>query len=80
MGPHQVLPLVVRVELGVMAMKYSTFPKSFRTGASSSNDFVSYPEHLLEERSYPSTEMQLVYSMVLADWAYEKLRNLYIIA
>ena len=38
------------------------------TGASPSDCFVSYPEHLLRE-SYPSAELQLVYSIAPADWA-----------
>ena len=38
------------------------------TGASSSDCLVSYPGHLLGE-SYPSAEMQLVYSATPADWA-----------
>ena len=80
MGPHQVLPLEVQVTGSNGNEEVLHIPQSFRTGASPSNDFVSYPEHLLEERSYPSAEMQLVYSMVPADWAYEKLRKLYIIA
>ena len=38
------------------------------TGASPSDCLVSYPEHSLKE-SYPSAEMQLVYSAAQADWA-----------
>ena len=38
------------------------------TGASPSDCLVSYPERSLGE-SYPSTEMQLVYSTTLGDWA-----------
>ena len=42
------------------------FPQSSKTGASPSDCLVSYPGHSLEE-SYPSTEMQLVYSTAQAD-------------
>ena len=42
-------------------------PQSFRTGASPSDGLVSYPGHSLGE-SYPSTEMQLVYSAAPANW------------
>ena len=38
------------------------------TGAPLSDCLVSYPGHLLGE-SYPSAEMQLVYSIVPVDWA-----------
>ena len=43
------------------------------TGASPSDCLVSYPRHLLKE-SYSSTEMQSVYSAVLADWASSESR------
>ena len=44
-------------------------PQSFSiTGASRSDCLMSYPEHSLGE-SYPSTEMQSVYSTATADWA-----------
>ena len=38
------------------------------TEASPSNSLMSHPGHTLEE-SYPSAEMQSVYSIVPADWA-----------
>ena len=38
------------------------------TGTSPSDCLVSYPGHSLWE-SYPSAEMQSVYSVALADWA-----------
>ena len=38
------------------------------TGASLSDCFVSYLRHALEE-SYPSVEMQSVYSTASTDWA-----------
>ena len=48
MGPKQALPLQVRVDLGVMAIKeYSTFSQSSRPRASLSDGLVSYPEHSL---------------------------------
>ena len=45
--------------------------QSFNTGASPSDCFVSYPGHLLQGvgGSYPSAEMQLVYSTALTNWA-----------
>ena len=42
--------------------------RSSITGASSSDCLVSYPGQTLEE-SYPSEEMQSVYSTAPADWA-----------
>ena len=46
-------------------------PQSFRiTGVSPSDCLVSYPGHSLGE-SYPSAEMQLVYSTATADWGIE---------
>ena len=55
----------IRVDLEAMAMEgYSAFPQSSSiTGASPSDCLVSYPGHLLGE-SYPSVDMQSVYSMV----------------
>ena len=50
MEPYEVLPLQVRVELGVMAMKvYSTFPQSSMTGASPFDSLLSYPGCVSEE-------------------------------
>ena len=43
------------------------------TEASPSDCLVSYPGHL--EESYTSTEMQLVYSAALVDWAIYKIRK-----
>ena len=42
-------------------------PPNSKTGALSSNGLKSYPGHLLGG-SYPSAEMQLVYSIAPADW------------
>ena len=57
-----------------MAMKrYSTFLQSSRTGASSSDSLISYPEHLLGEY-YPSAEMQSVQSAAPVNWAVHILR------
>ena len=67
--PYQMLPLQVRIDLGAMVMK-GYFPQSFSiTGASPSDCLVSYPGHSLRE-SYPSAEMQSVYSTAQANWAY----------
>ena len=59
-----------------MAIKvYSTFPQSSSiTGALPSNCLVPYPGHSLGE-SYPSTEMQWMYSTALADCAVYKSRS-----
>ena len=43
-------------------------PSGSRTEALPSNGLVSYPTHLLVVGSYPSTEMQLMYSMAPTDW------------
>ena len=43
-------------------------PQNSKTGASPSNDFASYPGHWLGV-SYPSAEMQSMYSTVPANWA-----------
>ena len=58
MGSYQLLPLWVRVNLGVMK-GYSTFS---RTGASSSDGLLSHPGCSFGWRSYYYTEMQSVYS------------------
>ena len=61
---HQVLPLRAKVDLGAMEMKGdSTFPK-----VSPSDFLVPYLGHSLR-KSYPSAEMQSVYSANPADWA-----------
>ena len=44
------------------------------TGASSSDCLVSYPGHLLERGSYPSAEVQSMYSTVPADWAIHRVK------
>ena len=62
------LPLRVRVDLGAMAMNgYSTFPKSPSLAMRWFN--VIYRTLVDKEGSYPSAEMQLVYSTVSTDWA-----------
>ena len=47
---------------------------SSSTGASPSDCLVSYPGHSLGE-SYPSVEMQSVYSTAPADWATYEVSN-----
>ena len=49
--------------------------QSSRAKPSPSGYLVSYPGHLLVE-SYPSAEMQMVYSAAPANWAREKLEKL----
>ena len=47
-GPYQMLPLWVGVNLRVMAIKgYSTFPQSSSAGALLSDCLISHPGHLL---------------------------------
>ena len=61
-GPFQALPLRVRVGLRAMAIKeHSTFLNFSITGALSS-DLVWNPENSFREGSYPSVEIQLMYS------------------
>ena len=43
-------------------------PQSSKTGASPSEGLILYPGYSLEE-SYPSAEMQSVYSTAPVDWA-----------
>ena len=62
---YQVLPPRVRVDPGVMARKgYSTFLKAPRWAIRWFN-----VRTFVEGASYPSVEMQSVYSTVPADWA-----------
>ena len=63
-------PLQARVDLGVIAIKmYSAFPKApALLEPHHQIILVSYPGHSLGE-SYPSAEMQSVYSEATADWA-----------
>ena len=68
--PYQVLPLKVRVDLGVMEMKgYSTFTK-YPALLKPHHQIVqvSYSGHSLGE-FYPSVEMQPAYSTAPANWA-----------
>ena len=68
---YQVLPHRSTEDLGAMAIKgYSAFPKTIGL---SSGCLMSYPGHSLRGESYPSAEMQSVYSTAQADCA-----NLYI--
>ena len=63
MGPYQVQPLQVKVNLGAMAREgYSTFLKSPSDGVSLSDDIMSYSGHFWGKGSYPSAEMHSVYS------------------
>ena len=63
MGPYRVLPLRVKVDLGVMAMKeYSTLPKAWELDLHHQMVLYSYPEHW-------SVEVQLACSTAPAGWA-----------
>ena len=66
--PYQVLPFRARVDLGAMAMKGCFLQSSSITGASPSYRLVSYPG-LSWGGSYPSPEVQSVYSTTPADLA-----------
>ena len=48
---------------------------SIITEASASDCLVLYPRHSLRWGSYPSAEMQLVYSTAPADWARQLLNK-----
>ena len=63
------LPLWARVDLGAMTIKgYSTFPKAPDiTGTSPSDCLVPNLGHSLGV-SYPSAEVQSVYSTATANW------------
>ena len=61
MRPQKVLPLRFRVDLHI--------PQSSRTGASPSDDLVSYPECSLGKRSYISAEVQSAFSAAPVKWA-----------
>ena len=58
--PYQMQTLLVRIDLGVMAMLVVLhIPQNSKAGAAESNGSMLYPRHSLVG-SYPSAEMQLV--------------------
>ena len=69
-GPYQVLPFLTRVDLGANGNEgVLCIPQSSNiTGTSPSDCLVSYPGHTLVG-SYPSEEVQSVYSTTPANWA-----------
>ena len=68
-GPYQVLPLQIKVDVGTITMKEcSTFLK-----ASALRSLTSYPVHLFWE-VYSSAETQSVYSTDPANRAFRYLR------
>ena len=68
------LPLRARVDLGAMAMKgYSAFPKAPALLQPHHLMFSVISRHSLGGGSYPSAEVQSVYSTAAADWATEGL-------
>ena len=70
MGPQQALPIQVRVDLGVIAIKrYSTFFEASRLDLHHQMQFIIMPKILIEVGSYSSTEMQSMYVADLADRA-----------
>ena len=68
-GPYQVLPFLVRVDLGAMAMKgFSKYSKA--SIQDSHHQFVScYIHDILLVGSYSSAEMQSLYYTAPTDWA-----------
>ena len=69
MGSYQVLSLRTRVDLGAMAMNVTPhFPKLKHHWNLTIRLFSVISGHSLE-KSYPSAEMQSVYSTALAEWA-----------
>ena len=68
MGPQQVLPLWVRVDLEVMAIKgYSTLPKAPELELNHQMQYSIISRTL--GGSYPSVERQSAYITVPVDWA-----------
>ena len=70
-GPYQVLSFRVRVDLEAMAMTgCSAFPNAPALLETSRSDcLVSYLGHTLRVGSYPSAEVDSVYSTAPVDWA-----------
>ena len=69
-GPYHVLPFWARVDLEAMAMKGVLHipPSSSIIGTPPSDWLVSYPGHSWGWGSYPSAEVQSVYSTAPANW------------
>ena len=69
-GPHQVLPHRARVDLGAMAMRgHSVFLKAPAYWNLTIRLFSVIFQDIHCEGSYPSAELQSVYSTAPADWA-----------
>ena len=67
--PYQVLPLWARANLRAMAMKeYSVFPKAPALQQPHPQIVSCHIWDTPGSGSYPSAEMQLVYSTAPADW------------
>ena len=70
MEQYEVQPLRVILDLIAMVMKgYSTFPKGLESYYQTQFSIIS-KTLVLEWGSYPSTEMQTVFSTVPVDWVY----------
>ena len=70
-GPYQLLPLQIRVDLGEILMKvYSTFPKLQHYWSPTLWVFRVIFRIVVVGGSYLSAGMQSVYSTALADWAW----------
>ena len=74
-GPYQVLPRWARVNLGAMAMKgCSVFPKvPALLGPHHQTVKCDIQDTHLGGGSYPSAEVQSVYSTASADWAIHRV-------
>ena len=70
MGPLQVLPPRIRVDLAVMGIKrYSTFPKTSALEPHHQMQFSVITKTLVLGVSYSSAEMQSGYSSLSGNWA-----------
>ena len=73
-GPYQVLPFRVRVDLGTRAMRgapHSPRPQHYWNLTIRLFSVIS--RTLVRGESYPSSEVQSVYSIAPADWAMNRL-------
>ena len=67
-GPYHILPLQVRVDFEAMAMKESSTCTNLQGWSLTIRLFSVISGHSLGERSYPSAEIQSVYSTASANW------------
>ena len=74
-GPYQVLPRWARVDLGAMAMKGYSVSLSPQHYWDLTIRLFSVISRTLMGGSYPSAEVQSVYSTAPADWAIDILEK-----